>query len=129
MITEVFSYIAAAEFTGLAVFQLLLALGLPFGKAAWGGRYTRLPGRLRFASLVSAAVLMTSAIVVLERADIVSCFNHATAIMLAVWFLFGYLVLNTIANLASRSRTEKYIMTPVSLIAALSCLVVALTAG
>lgn len=58
----------------LTVFQILLALGLPLGRAAWGGYHETLPAVLRVGSLVSAglyitpvALLLTSLFYVLAR--------------------------------------------------------------
>ena len=47
---------AGVGFLLVAGFQIALALGAPWGRAAWGGAHEgRLPGKLRVASLVSAA--------------------------------------------------------------------------
>lgn len=45
------------------------------------------------------------------------------------WVLFGMLVLGTLMNLASRSRLERSIQTPVAGTLAVLCLLVALAAG
>jgi hypothetical protein len=128
MITEIAAWLALAVFCGLACFQILLALGFPYGRAAWGGQYERLPANLRIASLFSVAVVAVLALFVLERAAVVSVLNNPTLVKVVVWVAVGFFSLNTIANLASRSRTEKY-MAMVSLPLAMLCLIVALTAG
>src|SRR6185369_13186591 len=65
--------IAAAIVLGLlVVFQLLLAAGLPLGRAAWRGKYRVLPTGLRWASLAAAGVLGVAAWVVLARAGVVA---------------------------------------------------------
>jgi hypothetical protein len=43
----------------------------------------------------------------------------------AVWFVFGYLVLNTAANLTSSSRVERYVIGTATAVAAVCTLVVA----
>ena len=52
--------IVVAATAGLAVvaaFQVALAAGAPWGRAAWGGQHQgRLPARLRIASAVAAGV-------------------------------------------------------------------------
>ena len=45
-----------------------------------------------------------------------------------VWVFVAYLGLNTAGNLAPKSRPEKLIMTPASLVLGLMCLTVAVTA-
>src|SRR4028119_2110558 len=61
--------VAAAGFGVVAVFQLLLALGAPWGRAALGGSNEgTLPPELRIVSLVSMAVFLAAGFVVLGRA-------------------------------------------------------------
>jgi hypothetical protein len=58
--------VAAAGFVLVATYQVLLALGIAFSGAAWGG--ATLTPALRLASAVSAVVLILAALVVLGRA-------------------------------------------------------------
>ena len=46
--------VAAVGFTALFVFQILLAAGMPLGRAAFGGASDTLSPELRVASAVSA---------------------------------------------------------------------------
>ena len=128
MVTEIAAWLALAVFCGLACFQVLLALGFPYGRAAWGGRYVRLPAGLRIASPFSVAICAVLVLFILERACILSVFDNQTLVKIVVWVAVGFFGLNTVANLASRSRTEKY-MALVSLPLAILCLIVATTAG
>ena len=48
VITSLAAIIAILIFTGLGIFQLMLALGKPYGKAAYGGKYEVLPDNLRY---------------------------------------------------------------------------------
>ena len=57
------------------VFQVLLAAGLPLGRAAWGGQYRVLPPRLRWGSVAAALVLGAAAWVILARANLVGHFS------------------------------------------------------
>ncbi len=41
---------AAVGFAGVAMFQIALAAGVPWGVAAWGGQPAQLPTTLRLAS-------------------------------------------------------------------------------
>lgn len=59
---------AAAGFGIVVAFQVSLALGAPFGAAAWSGAHPGvLPDELRVASSVSAVVWLFAAVVVLAR--------------------------------------------------------------
>ena len=128
MIAQISAWFTVTGFFGLMCFQILLALGFPYGQAAWGGKHIKLPFHLRIASLFSAGVFVVASLFVLERAAILSVLNSSTIVTIAVWILVALLGLNTLSNLASRSKLEKSIMTPISLILALLCLIVSITA-
>lgn len=121
------AWTAAVGFAGLAVFQLLLAFGAPLGHLAWGGRRRRLPPHLRAASLGAALLVVLAAACVLERAGVVQVLGWpAGAVRGAVWALVGLFALSTAGNLASRSRAERRVGTPLALVLTAACLVVAL---
>ena len=67
---------------------------------------------------------MFAAWIVLARADLVS--GGDDWVNVAIWFVFGYLVLNTAGNLASSSKIERYLMGTVTAVCAVGTLVVAL---
>ena len=111
---------------GLAVFQVLLALGRPLGEMAWGGRHRVLPRKLRRASVVAVPVLLWAAYILAARAHILPAILSPDWIRGFTWFFTGYFGLNVLANLASRSPKEKWIMGPLSLVLFLACLLTAL---
>lgn len=129
MTAQVAAIIATTGFFGLMCFQLLLAAGLPIGHLAWGGKYERLPAPLRIASVFSACVFVFASILVLERADVTSILSNSSIATYGVWILTGFFVLNTISNLASRSKWEKRIMAPIALSLCILCIIVAITSG
>lgn len=92
----------------IVVFQLALALGAPLGKAAWGGQNEGvLPTRLRIASaLVAIVVYPLIALYVLDSADLIEL-GWLTTGATGMWVLTGFFTLGTVANLASRSKTER----------------------
>jgi len=110
---------------GLAVLQLLLAAGRPLGRFAWGGQHEVLPRRLRIGSAVSVVLYALIAAVVLQAAGVIEVFPEAVADV-GIWVVTGYLALGVPLNAISRSRSERLVMTPVVLVLALGCLVVAL---
>jgi hypothetical protein len=109
----------------LAVFQVLLAAGLPLGRFAWGGRHDVLPRRLRIGSAVSVLVYAVIAAVVLQAAGEIEVFPDAIADV-GIWVVTGYFALGVPVNALSRSRYERLVMTPVVLVLAVCSLVVAL---
>ncbi|WP_283134559.1 hypothetical protein [Rhizohabitans arisaemae] len=116
--------LAATGFTLVALFQVALAAGAPWGRAAWGGGHSRLPARLRVASAFSALVLTIAALIVLERARVVDAWLPAASARWATWGVTVAMAVSAIGNLASPSRWERSLMAPVaSLLAVLSLIV------
>jgi hypothetical protein len=86
-----------------------------------------LPARLRLASALSAMPLALAAWIVLARTGVVGVpFQHST-VRAATWVAFCVLALNTVANLASRSRIERALMTPAAFVGAVCLLIAALS--
>jgi hypothetical protein len=118
--------LAAIGFVLVAGFQAALAFGAPLGRAAWGGAHERLPKRLRIASTFAAVMWLVAALVVLARAGFDWSPFPLSVAAWGAWVLFGLLAVGTFMNLASRSRTERLIQTPVAAVLAILCLLVAL---
>ncbi|WP_018681813.1 hypothetical protein [Actinokineospora enzanensis] len=120
---------AAGLFGVLGLFQAALALGVPWGRAAWGGSAAELPTGLRIASGV-AVLLFALAVVTVLRAG-----GHPVWTPLSdtwarrvVWFFAVYCVLGTVANAISRSAVERAVWTPVCLVLAVLTFIVARSA-
>ena len=111
----------------IAAFQLALALGAPFGRAAWGGGSERLPRRLRIASGVAVFAWLFAALVVLARVGYEVPILSPGFARIATWVVAGILVVGTLANMASRSRLERAIWAPTSLVLAILVVVVAMS--
>jgi hypothetical protein len=114
--TNVAATIATVVLVLLICFQVLLALGVPVGKAAWGGEHRILPTNLRWSSLAAVFILGLAAWMVLARAGLVPPGADLLAIKIVTWVFAGYFALNVVMNLLSKSPLEKAIMTPTSLI-------------
>jgi hypothetical protein len=101
--------LAAGLFVGMAAFQASLALGAPLGAHVLGGRRPGvLPNRLRAFSAIAAAILFGGALVILARAGAIGWPAGATGVLVpASWAIAAFLVLNTLGNLASKSRVER----------------------
>jgi len=128
MVVLIAAIIAVVIFAAMSVFQLLLALGLPLGKFAYGGKYEKLPTNMRIMSLVAIGIFALGSISVLERAGMIIIFNNLIFTLVIVWIIAIYLAFNTLLNAISKSKQEKLIMTPLSLILAICCFIVAIAA-
>ena len=111
----------------LALLQLCLALGAPWGRLAWGGRHDGpLPRRLRVGSAISIGVYAVFAALLLDRAGVVDVVPADRVVQAGSWLLVGYFTLGTVMNAMSRSRAERAVMTPATLaLAACAALVAA----
>ena len=99
----------------LAVFQLALATGAPLGRYAWGGQHRVLPSNLRIGSVISIVIYALIAAVLLKLVPFAD---------IAVWVVVAYFALGIVLNAISRSKPERFVMTPVvTLLAVLSLLV------
>ena len=119
--------IAAVLIGVVTVFQLALALGLPAGRAAWGGRHQgKLPTRLRLASGIAGLIVYPVIIlVVLETGEVIDGPAQVPEVdAIGMWVLTALFTVGALANLASQSKIER-VWVPVSLTIAVCCAVVA----
>jgi hypothetical protein len=118
--------VALGGVAGMATFQILLAAGFPFGRAAFGGANAVLPAKLRAASAMSALVFCAAFYIVLARAGLVGTAGESAPVRIGIWVFAAIFALSTLANTASRSRWERFLMAPVGLVLTACCIVVAL---
>ena len=112
---EAAALVGVTLLAAVALFQLLLALGLPLGRAAWGGQYRVLPKSLRRASLTAIGLLGLAGWALLACAEM-AWPGGGTAARIVCWVLAGYFALNVALNALSKSRVERAIMLPVSIL-------------
>ncbi|MFD2627488.1 hypothetical protein [Oceanobacillus kapialis] len=122
---DILPILVSVLFIGMAVFQVLLSLGLPLGEFALGGYYKVLPKKLRVVSFINAVILLGMCLVFLKHADTVNGFNFLPVPILT-WIITIFLGLNTIVNLASRSKKERYVMAPIAGVVFVLCLLTVL---
>lgn len=129
--TELAAVAATALFLAMAGFQVVLALGAPIGEHVLGGRYPGvLSGRLRLFSAIAAVILVGAALVTLARAGVIGWLPGAAGLLApATWVIAGFLALNTLGNLTSKSRFERTVFAAVTAVLAILYAYVALTGG
>jgi hypothetical protein len=117
--------VGVALLAALAVFQGLLVAGAPLGRFAWGGQHVVLPTNLRIGSVISIGSYAIFAVVILQAAGSVAVLPEGL-VDVAIWVLAGFFAIGIVMNAVSRSRPERLVMTPVGLLLAAICLVLAL---
>jgi len=121
--------IAAVVYTvvsvGIVMFQIALALGVPWGSYAMGGAFPgRFPPALRIAALAQGAVLLLFAALVLARAG-VAIHQWSRASRWLVWLVVAFSAVSLVLNLITPSAGERMIWAPVALVMLVSSLLVA----
>ncbi|MDX2376563.1 hypothetical protein M4I32_07095 [Microbacterium sp. LRZ72] len=110
----------------LAVFQLALVAGAPLGEFAWGGADRVLPRGKRIGSAVSIVLYALIAWIMLARAGAAPAPVPDAVIVVAAWVVTAYFALGILMNAISRSRKERFTMTPIVALLAVLSLIVAL---
>ena len=116
---------AAVVFSALFIFQVLLAAGVPWGRAAFGGSSDILTPGLRIASAISALLFLGAIWAVLASAAVIAVGRGARR--LARWAMWGYVALfslSALLNFASSSPWERFGMAPLALLLVACCLLV-----
>lgn len=108
------------------LFQLALALGVPWGSYAMGGKYPgKFPPFMRRAALFQILILAALAVIVLSKAEMAYPTLYSFS-GIAIWFVVGFSALATILNLITKSVWERRIWAPVSILMLISSMIVAL---
>lgn len=112
------SLIGACAFSVVIILSFLIILGLPLGELTMGGQYKVFPKKLRIVLVSQLLLQVFFVIVILQMGGYLPLwFSHKTTRIILI-VMAVYLSLNVLMNLASKSKKERLIMTPLSLIAA-----------
>ncbi|MBP2622515.1 hypothetical protein [Streptococcus oricebi] len=114
-----FSILGAVIFGLIATMTVLVACGLPLGEFTMGGQHKILPKKFRVAAIISVLIQIFAMIIILQAGGFIPLWLSFTVTKYICFFFAFYLSLNTIMNMISKSRKEKYVMTPLSFIAAI----------
>lgn len=106
----------------LMVFHVLVLLNILPPDIVWGGQAADSGTSLLTLELIALSVTAIMALIVAAKIGYFSAGRFKTAISVAVWFVFAYLLLNTLGNLASGVSAENFVFTPITFIMALLAL-------
>ena len=115
---ELAAVVVSVLLAGLAVFQVALVAGAPLGRFAWGGQSEVLPTAPRIGSVVSVVSYAVIAWLVWRA---VGQTDDGW-----IWGITAFFGVGVLMNAVSRSRPERFVMTPIVLLLALCCLLIAL---
>ena len=111
--------IGACAFSIVIVLSILIIIGLPLGELTMGGQYKVFPKKLRIVLFTQLFLQVFFVIIILQMGGIIPLwFSYDMTRVISICMSI-YLSLNAFMNLVSKSKKERYIMTPLSLIAAI----------
>ncbi len=102
---------------GMALLQLSLVLGAPLGEYVLGGKHKVLPPMMRLLSGFYTCMFIIVGLSFLQAAEIIDPFFSLTllkAILIVYTLFLAYAIVGN--GFLTKSKKEKYVMTPVSVI-------------
>lgn len=99
----------------LSLFQVALIAGKPWGEYAWGGYHKVLTKKLKIASAFSILIYFFIILIVLNYVGISSLLGESFADT-AMKIITGYFFVGIFLNAISRSKKERTVMVPATLI-------------
>ena len=112
------SIIGAVLLLIVAVMEVLLICGLPLGEFTMGGRYKVLPPVMRVAAASSILLQLFGAAMILQGGGIMSMWFSSNIIKIICFVFAGFFAVNTVMNIISPSKKEKYFMSPLAAVEA-----------
>lgn len=91
----------------------------------WGGRIQNRAQLYRFEAVSIAVNLLFLGIILVHSRIIMLPMLSPVAEKIGLWLMFALFLLNTVGNLLSKNRYEKLIFTPITLLSAVFCLILA----
>ena len=118
--------IGASVFSVVIVLSFLIICGLPLGELTMGGQYKVFPKKLRIVFVTQLILQIFFVVIILQMGGFIPLWfsDNVTKIICVVMAI--YLSLNTFMNFVSKSKKEKYVMTPLSAISAICFWITAL---
>ena len=110
----------------LAVFHILVLLGLIPSDIVWGGQVADSSMNRVLLEIMALLVTLVFILVVAAKIGYVRFVRFPKVITVGLWIIFIYMLLNTLGNLASPVSAEKWIFMPLTFIIAILALKLAL---
>ncbi len=120
------SIIGACAFSIIMVLSILIICGLPLGELTMGGQYRIFPKKLRAVLSVQLVLQVFFVIVILQMGGFVPLWFSAKATKIIGIAMAAYLSVNTVMNFFSKSKKERYLITPISFVTAVCFWITAL---
>ncbi len=113
------SIIGACAFSIVIVLSILIIYGLPLGELTMGGQYKVFPKKLRIVLVTQLILQVFFMIIILQMGGFIPLWFSSSVTKIIGIVMAVYLSLNTVINFVSKSKKEKYVMTPLSFVTAI----------
>ncbi len=118
--------IGAGLFSIVILLSILLICGLPLGELTMGGQNRVFPKKLRIVLVFQLILQIFFVIIILQAGKMIPLWFSDNVTRIICIVMAVYLSLNVVVNFSSKSKKEKYIMTPLSLLTAICFWITAL---
>ena len=99
--------------------SILLLCGLPLGELTMGGQYRVFPKKLKMLLVTQLVLQIFFVIIILQMGGYIPLWFSYNVTQIICIIMAVYLSLNTVVNFISKSKKEKYIITPLSFVTAI----------
>ena len=123
---QIAALIAVVLFVLLALFQIALLLGAPWGEFAWGGQQKTLAPQRRAGSAVNIVLYGLMSLMLLSKAGYISSPAITPVLPFVLWFMVAFAAVGILLNAITRSRKERAVMLPTAIVLFVCQLIVAL---
>ena len=120
------SIIGAGVFSIVIILSILIICGLPLGELTMGGQYKVFPQKLRIVLVTQLILQVFFVLIILQMGEFIPLWFSYNVTKIIGIVMAIYLSVNTVMNLISKSKKEKYIMTPLSFVTAICFWITAL---
>ena len=120
------SIIGAGAFSIVIILSILILCGLPLGELTMGGQYKVFPPKLKIVLVTQLILQLLFVIILLQMGEFIPLWFSYNVTKIIGIVMAIYLSINTVMNLISKSKKEKYIMTPLSFVTAICFWITAL---
>lgn len=113
------SIIGAGAFSIVIILSILIICGLPLGELTMGGQYKVFPPKLKIVLVTQLILQLFFVIILLQMGEFIPLWFSYNVTKIIGIVMAIYLSINTVMNLISKSKKEKFIMTPLSFVGAI----------
>lgn len=118
--------IGAGLFLIVIILNILLICGLPLSELTMGGQYKVYPKKLRIVLVAQLFMQIFFVVIILQMGGIIPLWFSENVTKIICIAMAVYLSFNIVINFISKSKKEKYIMTPLSFMTAICFWITAL---